>query len=468
MFGGVLEKKERGDGGRGSRGGGLEFKKKEEKWREEKRKMKEEIQGLEMRIQEMEGKLERKIKEGGSLVEGGGGGGKDMDEEMVNKIKEIEKKMELKEREERRNNIVIRSLEEDRGGQKGKREVWEGGGMVVVKLGSREQKREVMEKKKRLKGRKIRIEDDLTWEERKVRWKIRAIAEEERRKGSRKGERKAGGRGDLRNKEKRRGERREDGEKEKWWREKKREEKERGGTTGVSKRGEMRKRRKGEVGEWVVGYWNVAGVKNKEKGFWKEIRVWDVVVMVETWMDGKSWERVERRLPKGYRWEKQLAKRRSKKGRPMGGMLVGVREELTDIMVKEIEEREEGVMVVNKEKKKVQRQKEGTEAKRRGWWDEEYEVKRKEVWKVLRKWRKEGGIGEGHRKLRGEYKLLCKRKKEEENERWLREAQEARTEGEMWQIVNKERKCWKGINEMIKMEEWKGHFMRLLGGWKVG
>ncbi|KMQ84169.1 hypothetical protein RF55_18263 [Lasius niger] len=76
-------------------------------------------------------------------------------------------------------------------------------------------------------------------------------------------------------------------------------------------------------------------------------------------------------------------------------------------------------------------EKESTEAKRRGWWDEECEEKRKEVWKVLRKWRKEGGIGEGYRKLRGEYKLLCKRKKEEENGRWLREAQEAKTEGEV-------------------------------------
>ncbi|KMQ82370.1 endonuclease-reverse transcriptase, partial [Lasius niger] len=109
-------------------------------------------------------------------------------------------------------------------------------------------------------------------------------------------------------------------------------------------------------------------------------------------------------------------------------------------------------------------EKESTEARRRGWWDEECGDKRKEVWKVLRKWRKEGGSGEEYRKLRGEYKLLCKRKKEEENGRWLREAQEARTEGEVWQIVNRERKCWKGINEMIKMEEWKGHFMRLLGG----
>lgn len=56
--------------------------------------------------------------------------------------------------------------------------------MVVVRLGSREQKRQVMEKKRKLKGRKERIEDDLTWEERKMKWKVEEIAEE-RRKGNR-------------------------------------------------------------------------------------------------------------------------------------------------------------------------------------------------------------------------------------------------------------------------------------------
>ncbi|KMQ83947.1 hypothetical protein RF55_18740 [Lasius niger] len=178
-----------------------EIRERKEKWREEKRKMKEKIQGLEMRIQEMEGKLERKI-----LVEGKGRGGKGMEEEMVDKMKGIARKMELKEREERKNYIVIRSLEEGEGEVRGGVEkvleeigvkvkieeirriggkYGKEGGMVVVKLGSREQKKEVMEKKKRLKGRKIRIEDDLTWEERKIRWKIREIAKEERRKGSR-------------------------------------------------------------------------------------------------------------------------------------------------------------------------------------------------------------------------------------------------------------------------------------------
>ena len=95
-----------------------------------------------------------------------------------------------------------------------------------------------------------------------------------------------------------------------------------------------------------MGFWNVAGVRNKEEGFWKEVKEWEVVVMVETWVDGKSWDRVRRKLPKGYRWEKQLAKRRSKKGRPMGGIIIGVKEEEGIASVIEVEEKEEGVMAV--------------------------------------------------------------------------------------------------------------------------
>jgi len=41
-----------------------------------------------------------------------------------------------------------------------------------------------MEKKKELKGKKIRIDDDLTWAERRMKWRIGEIAEEERKKGN--------------------------------------------------------------------------------------------------------------------------------------------------------------------------------------------------------------------------------------------------------------------------------------------
>lgn len=64
------------------------------------------------------------------------------------------------------------------------RKVGGGRGMVMVKLGSIEQKKMVMEKKKRLKERKEKIEDDLTWKERR-RWMINArmVARKEEGKG---------------------------------------------------------------------------------------------------------------------------------------------------------------------------------------------------------------------------------------------------------------------------------------------
>lgn len=45
---------------------------------------------------------------------------------------------------------------------------------------------------------------------------------------------------------------------------------------------------------------------------------WDVIVLSETWMDEKGWERIKDSLPKGYKWGEQLVKRRSRKGRGSG------------------------------------------------------------------------------------------------------------------------------------------------------
>lgn len=48
--------------------------------------------------------------------------------------------------------------------------------MLWVKLGNEKQKKEVLEKKRNLKGRRERIIKDFTWNERKVRWKLEDIA----------------------------------------------------------------------------------------------------------------------------------------------------------------------------------------------------------------------------------------------------------------------------------------------------
>lgn len=55
--------------------------------------------------------------------------------------------------------------------------------MVWVRLRDEEQRGEILEKKGRLKGRRERIGEDLTWRERKMKWNIEDIAREEEREG---------------------------------------------------------------------------------------------------------------------------------------------------------------------------------------------------------------------------------------------------------------------------------------------
>lgn len=57
--------------------------------------------------------------------------------------------------------------------------------MVVVKLRDREGKKEVMRKKKLLKGKRERIEDDWTMKERLVQWRLEEITRMEQRRNKR-------------------------------------------------------------------------------------------------------------------------------------------------------------------------------------------------------------------------------------------------------------------------------------------
>jgi hypothetical protein len=49
------------------------------------------------------------------------------------------------------------------------------------------------------------------------------------------------------------------------------------------------------------------------------------VRLVETWVEEESWEKVERTLPKEYKWEGHWAKRERKRGRAAGGIITGVK-----------------------------------------------------------------------------------------------------------------------------------------------
>lgn len=81
-------------------------------------------------------------------------------------------------------------------------------------------------------------------------------------------------------------------------------------------------------------FWNVAGVRKKEEDFWEFLTEFEVVGLTETWIDEVGWGKLKGRMPEGWRWKSQPAKRDSKKGRAKGGIITGVR--------KEIEERERG------------------------------------------------------------------------------------------------------------------------------
>ena len=55
---------------------------------------------------------------------------------------------------------------------------------------------------------------------------------------------------------------------------------------------------------------------------------WEAIVMTEICLEEKGRERAEGRLLRGYRCKVQNVKRKNKKGRSMGGMLMGLRKEL--------------------------------------------------------------------------------------------------------------------------------------------
>lgn len=123
------------------------------------------------------------------------------------RLRNMEMYLERKDREGRKKNIVIRGLigkDSKEVGEKELERLWEkmevkvrvekivlnekkgsGKGLIIVELGSEMEKKAIMVKKKCLRGEKVWIEEGLTKRERKIKWKLREIAGEERRAGVR-------------------------------------------------------------------------------------------------------------------------------------------------------------------------------------------------------------------------------------------------------------------------------------------
>ncbi|CAG5090539.1 Protein of unknown function [Cotesia congregata] len=77
---------------------------------------------------------------------------------------------------------------------------------------------------------------------------------------------------------------------------------------GVIQSGESEKR-----GGVRVLFWNVAGLRSKDKEFWDYVCKFDVIGMTETWVEEKGWEMTRKKLPTGG---------------ASGGIISGVRKEL--------------------------------------------------------------------------------------------------------------------------------------------
>lgn len=164
-------------------------------------------------------------------------------------------------------------------------------------------------------------------------------------------------------------------------------------------------------------------------------------------------------IRKEGKWEKEKSKRqggkrgiwdeeeRKKFRREIGGIDIGGNESEVG---EEIEKMNEKIKKALEECGKGDNRR---ERRRQRWWDKECVGEKKKVRQKLRRWRKGEEGGERYREEKRKYREMCKRKKKEEGERLIREAGEARTESKVWEIVNRERRKTKGIDEGIQMKE---------------
>ncbi|XP_011858234.1 PREDICTED: golgin subfamily A member 6-like protein 22, partial [Vollenhovia emeryi] len=214
----------------------------------------------------------------------------------------------------------------------------------------------------------------------------------------------------------------------------------------------------GGRGETVIDY--VIG----DRGAWERIERLEVGGEMDSdhqsitvWLGGKGGKRKKN---KGKIWIEKVSWTKE------------AREEFRKV-TEEIEIGEEGVNgaweeLIGKIKKMVR-----VERKRKrkggsgGWWGKEGKRRKKEVETMLKEWKRGREVGKIIRKKK-EYKVWCEERKREENEKWMKRAKEAKTQKQVWEIINKERKRGIEVNEEIEMKEWDNYFRGLLGGREIG
>jgi len=92
------------------------------------------------------------------------------------------------------------------------------------------------------------------------------------------------------------------------------------------KEGEEGEARKNSEYKKVIGivFWNITGVKRKDKDFWDYLEKFDVIGLCET-IEEKEWGNLKLKLSKKFVWKCQYAVIK-RKGRAKGEIITGVRE----------------------------------------------------------------------------------------------------------------------------------------------
>lgn len=93
-------------------------------------------------------------------------------------------------------------------------------------------------------------------------------------------------------------------------------------------------------------FWNVAGIGNKDKEFWRYIRTYDFISLSETWMEKKRLEKIRGRLSDTHKWACSYAIKEGKKGRARGGFIIGKKKDWNLAQGNNLIQREEKEIIV--------------------------------------------------------------------------------------------------------------------------
>lgn len=80
-----------------------------------------------------------------------------------------------------------------------------------------------------------------------------------------------------------------------------------------------------------IVFWNIAGMKKKDRDFWDYVEGFDVIGLCETWIEERDWKNIESKLSNDFVWRCQYASRARKKGRAKGGLVTGIRKGIEEM-----------------------------------------------------------------------------------------------------------------------------------------